>query len=134
LRTNQKHDKKTDGASNEKTHCCHGEGVSKVNDGIGGSIHLCLVVIIVNAIDEKVEGRTASRQERPPPPMIVLSTKMEIAEQDGRLAYSDDKDCKDEHEKTEHVVEMVTPKTVQNEVQLDENASKRQNAAHEDRR
>ena len=59
----------------------HDEGVTKVEQvaecaGDGG-----FVGEVVEGEEEEVEGSRACREERPPPPAVILRTKMEVAQQ-----------------------------------------------------
>ena len=89
---------------------------------------------VVHAADEQVERGEAGREERSPPPIIILGAQVEIAEQYGGLRAGDDQDDEDEKQKTEHVVELITPDRVQNKEQLNKNAAERQYTAHHDAR
>lgn len=57
---------------------------------------------------------------------------MEIAQQDGRLRAGDDENQEHEEQKTEHVIHLIRPQGVQNEEQLNEDAAKGENSAHDD--
>ena len=63
-----------------------------------------------------------------------LSAEMEIAEQNGRLRASDDEDDKDQEEESVHVVDVKRPDGVQDEKQLNEDATEGQNSTHDDPR
>ena len=54
--------------------------------------------VIVSRIDEKVDGGEARRHEWPPPPVVVLSGKVEVAQQNRRLRARDDQDDGDFNE------------------------------------
>ena len=64
--------------------------------------------------------------------MIILRTKMEIAEQYCRLGASDHQNEEHEEQESKHVVHLAGPQRVQDEKQLDEDASKRQHSSHND--
>lgn len=55
---------------------------------------------------------------------------MEVAKKNGRLGAGDDKNQKDEEEKSEHVVHLTGPDRVQNEEELNKDASEWQNTTH----
>jgi hypothetical protein len=50
----------------------------------------------VDTVHCEVESCEATREETSPPPMIILSTQVEIAEQDGCLRAGDDQNDEDE--------------------------------------
>lgn len=58
------------------------------------------------AVDEQVAGRGARAEEGPPPPVVVLSTKVEVAQQDRRLRTCDHQDYKYKEQETKHVVHL----------------------------
>jgi len=86
----------------------------------------------VHGIDEHVDARETARPERSPPPVIVLRTEMEVAEQYRCLRARQQHDEIDEEQEAEHVVDLVRPDAVQDEEELDEDATEREDAAHED--
>ena len=53
-------------------------------------------------------GQTC-REEGAPPPAVVLSTKVEIAEQNGGLGTHDQQHNKGQQEKPKHVVHLSPP-------------------------
>jgi len=44
----------------------------------------------MDAIDGQVKGSEATGKETPPPPVVILCTQVEVAEQDGGLRAGDD--------------------------------------------
>ena len=87
----------------------HDEGVAKVEQvaeraGNGG-----FVGKVVEGEEEKVEGSHACGEERPPPPAIVLRTKMEVAEQHGCLHAHHHQHHKRKHDEPKHVVHLARP-------------------------
>ena len=88
----------------------------------------------MNGINKEIDSSKTAREEGSPPPAVVLSAQVEVAEEDGRLRARDDEDQVDDGEETEHVVELVRPNAVENEEELNENATERQNSAHDDAR
>ena len=111
---------------------CHNESVAKVEESGGGSLQIQLGVVVVDGVEEEVEGSEAARQERAPPPAVVLRAQMEVAEEDGGLRARDDQDEIDNGQEAEHVVELMRPQAVQDEEELNEDAAEGQYAAHED--
>lgn len=59
---------------------------------------------------------------------------MEVAKQNCGLRASDDKDYKDQKQESKHVVHLAGPNRVEDEEELDKNASEGQDAAHDDTR
>lgn len=59
---------------------------------------------------------------------------MEIAQKNSGLGARDDENKVDNAEESEHIVELVRPDRVEDEEELNEDASERQDAAHHDRR
>jgi len=59
---------------------------------------------------------------------------VEVAQQYGCLRARDNQDDKDQEQKAEHVVDLAGPQGTQDKEQLNENAAKGQNAAHNDAR
>ena len=57
---------------------------------------------------------------------------MKVAEENGGLGTSDDEDDEDQEKESVHVVDVWRPDGAQDEKQLNENAPKRQNSAHDD--
>ena len=86
----------------------------------------------MNAVQKEIDGGEAGGEERPPPPVVVLGAEMKVGEEDGGLGTSDDENDEDEKEKAEHVVGLVGPDTIENEEELNEDATEGQNAAHDD--
>ena len=85
----------------------------------------------MRGINEEVEGSKAGRHETSPPPVVVFSCQMEVAKKDGSFRASNDQNYCNKKEEAKHVIDLVRPKRVENEKQLDENASKWQYSAHD---
>lgn len=126
--------KESDGSceqeENKDNHC----SVSKVEECGGEALHLQLGEEVVDAVDEEVDGREAWGQERPPPPVVILRTKVEIAQENSGLTAGDDQDDEHQEQEAKHVVGLVGPNTVQNEEKLNKNTSKWQNSSHNNTR
>lgn len=95
-------------------------------------------------------GQT-SGEEGAPPPAIVLSTQVEVAEEDGCLSTHHYQNNKGQQKESKHVVHLATPTasggghtarvgsadnqhspdTVEDEEELNEDAAKGQDASHE---
>ena len=56
--------------------------------------------------------------------MIIFSAEMEVAQKNGCLGTGDHQNPKYQKQETEHVIHLTGPQRIQNEEQLDENASK----------
>lgn len=57
---------------------------------------------------------------------------MEIAQQNCRLRTCDDENEKNEEQKSKHVIHLAWPDRIQDEKQLNENATEWQDTAHDD--
>ena len=86
----------------------------------------------MDAVHGQVEGCEAAGQEAAPPPVIILGAQVKVAQQDGRLRARDDEDQVDEEQEAVHVVDVRGPDRVQDEKELDENAAKGEDSAHDD--
>ena len=60
----------------------------------------------MNAVDSEVERGESAGHEAPPPPVVVLRAKVEVAEQDCGLRAGDDED--QEHEEQKSVPEQAS--------------------------
>lgn len=63
--------------------------------------------------------------------MIILTAEQEVDEQDRDSGAGDDHNAVAEKEKTEHVVYLTKPHVVHDEVELDEDGAKGENADKE---
>mmetsp|Transcript_14657 Transcript_14657/g.38064 ORF Transcript_14657/g.38064 Transcript_14657/m.38064 type:complete len:217 (+) Transcript_14657:318-968(+) len=88
---------------------------------------------VEDRVQEEVGCRRARREERAPPPVVVLRAQLEVAHDDGDLRARDHQDHEDEEEEAEHVVELVQPDRGEDEEELDEHRAKGQHTAHDDR-
>lgn len=79
----------------EKEDKGHDEGVAEVKEGGRESLDLQLCCVVVQWIQEEIDGSEAAGKEGTPPPAIVLGAQVEIAEQNGCLQACDDQDEKD---------------------------------------
>jgi hypothetical protein len=109
------------GQQEEQKH--HNQCVAKIQKGRRRILDLQFGHKVVTTVDEQVNGRKTGREERTPPPMIVLGAQMEVAQQNCRLRTRDDQNDKDQKEKAKHVVHLIRPQRVENEEQLDEDAA-----------
>jgi len=57
--------------------------------------------------------------------MIVLRTEVEVAEEDGGFSTRDHQDQEHDEQEPEHIVDLVSPYAVEDEVELNENAAHR---------
>lgn len=75
-----------------------------------------------------------SRQQRIPrhPPVVVLSTKLEVAEDHGDVGARHDKDDEHQHQETEHVVVVAHPQRLEDEEHFDEHRAVREDATNSD--
>ena len=86
----------------------------------------------MSGIDEKVEGGESRGHKTSPPPVVILSGKMEVTQENRGFGTSDDQNNGNEEKEAEHVVDLVGPERVEDEKQLNEDAAKWQDAAHDD--
>lgn len=84
----------------------------------------------MSGINKKVEGSKTRSHETSPPPIVVFSCQMEVAKKDGSFRASDDQNNGNEKEEAKHVIDLVRPKRVEDEKQLNENATEWQYSAH----
>lgn len=65
--------------------------------------------IEVNRIKEEIESGRATAEISSPPPVVVLRTEVEVAEEDGCFSTRDHQDQEHDKQKPEHVVDLVCP-------------------------
>ena len=63
------------------------------------------------------------------PPAVVLAAELEVAQHNGDLRAGDNQDHKHQAKEAEEVVELVEPHGGEDEEELDEDSTKRQNAS-----
>lgn len=88
--------KESNGSGQQEEEENHDQRVAKVQEGAGGIVDLQLRRKVVTTVDKEINCGETARQETSPPPVVVLGTQVEIAQQDGRLRAGDDED--QEHE------------------------------------
>lgn len=66
--------KETDGTCEEEEDEDHDHGIAKIEKGAGCSYDLQLGEEVMDSVDEQVDRREATGQERAPPPVVVLCT------------------------------------------------------------
>ena len=66
--------------------------------------------------------------------MVIFSAQVKIAEKDRGFRASDDQNNENQKEESIHVVDLRRPNWVQHEEELDKDASKRQDSAHDNAR
>ena len=54
----------------------HDDGVAEVEEGGQDALNLQLGHVVVDTVDEEVDGGEAASEERPPPPVVVLQSKL----------------------------------------------------------
>ena len=64
--------------------------------------------------------------------MVILGAQMKVAQQDCRFRAGDNKDDKDQKEKSVHVVDLCRPNRAENEKQLNKDTTKRKDSTHYD--
>lgn len=63
----------------------------------------------MNAVEEEIGSREAGGQEGSPPPMIILSTEVEVSQKNRGFGTSDEEDQEDQGEEAEHVIDLMGP-------------------------
>lgn len=122
--------KETNGSRHNEEQEHNDERVAKVEKHAGGIGQAELGLKVVDAVDEEIDGGEARGDEASPPPVVVLGTEVEVAEENGGLRAGDDENEKHEEEKSEHVVRGAGPNGTHDEVELNEDAAEGQNASH----
>jgi len=65
--------------------------------------------------------------------MIILTTQLEVAHDDGDFGTGQDQDDEDDEQESKDVIELVTPNGRQDEEELDEYGTKGQDTSHQNR-
>jgi len=110
----------------------HDAGVAKVEEGGGRPLNVQLGQEIVHTVAGQVEGREAAGQEAAPPPVVVLSTQVKVAEEDGSLWASNNQNQVHQEQKPVHVVYLGWPDGVENKEELNEDTTEGQDSSHDD--
>jgi len=126
--------KESDASCKEEEADDHDAGVSEVEEGGSRPLDVQLGDKVVNAVDRQVKRRESWGQETAPPPMIILGTEVEIAEENGGLRTGYHQDQEHQKQETIHVVDLRRPDWVEYKEELDENAAEGQDSAHDDAR
>ena len=79
----------------------------------------------MKTVSEHVESTWSRREHGAPPPAIILTAQLEIAQDDTDLGAGDTKNEEHQNQETVHIVKWIQPKSLQNEEQFDEDGSKR---------
>ena len=109
----------------------HHQGVRKVEERGHKLVNVQLRVEVEDAVSEDVECWSSRHDEGPPPPVVVLSAKLEVDHDDGDLWARDDQNDKDKEEESEEIVELVLVDGWEDEEELDEAGAEGQNAGHQ---
>lgn len=110
----------------------HDEGVAEIQERRRRVLDLQLGEEVMATVEKEIDCGETGREIRAPPPMVVLGTQVEIAQQNRGFRASYHQNDEHQEQKAEHVVQLRRPDGIQNEEQLDEDASKRQNSSHDD--
>ena len=81
----------------------HDACVAEIQKGWGWVFYVEFGKEVINAVDSEVECGESAGHEAPPPPVVVLRAKVEVAEQDCGLRAGDDE--VQEHEEQKSVPE-----------------------------
>ena len=87
-----------------------------------GDLQLCEEV--EPGIQEEVDCRWSRGEIGPPPPVIVLTAQLEIAQHDRNLRTGDDEDNEHQEKEAKDVVELVKPNWREDEEELNEDCPK----------
>ena len=83
---------------------------------------------IEHGVQKDIDGARTADAERAPLPVIVLGAEDEIRHQHSNCSRSDDHEAKAQKQEAEHVVNPAEPDAVHDEVELDEDGAKGQDA------
>jgi hypothetical protein len=122
--------KEPNGARKDKEHQTHDRCPSKVEHHRRKALDLQSRKIVHDRVQENVHCRRPRGQKGSPPPMVILSTQMEITHQDRHLGTGQDQYAKDQEKEPKDVVDLVEPDRVQDEIQLDKDRAKGQDTAY----
>mmetsp|Transcript_116135 Transcript_116135/g.329135 ORF Transcript_116135/g.329135 Transcript_116135/m.329135 type:complete len:517 (-) Transcript_116135:424-1974(-) len=109
----------------------HREHIAKIEQGPYVMVHLQPRDKVEDGVEEDVQRRRCTSEERTPPPVVVLVGELEVRQCDGNLRAGDDEDQDHEHQETEKVVELVLPEGGHDEEELREDGAERQDPPHE---
>lgn len=101
--------KKSDRSCQKEEAENHDGGVPEVEEGGGSALDVQLGQEVVDAVAGQIEGREPARQKAAPPPVVILSTEMKVAEEDGSLGAGDDQDDVHQEQEPVHVVNLRGP-------------------------
>jgi len=121
---------KTNGSSEDKEAEGKNPHVSKVQQGANELRNLEFGVEIENGVGKHVYCRRTSCKEGAPPPVVILRTKLEVAHHNANFGACHTQNQEHEQQKPEYVVVVVQPNRGQNEEELNEHCTKRQQPTH----
>jgi len=113
-------------AAEDKEHQTHDRRPSKVQDHTRERLDLQCREIVHDRVQEDVDRRSTTCEEGTPPPMVIFGTQVEIAHQDRHLGARQDQDAKHQEQEAKHIVDLVEPDRVQDEIELNEDRAKGQ--------
>jgi hypothetical protein len=79
LHHEEKAGKESNGSGKDEEEKGDHEGISKVEEGVDKAGELELRHVVVDAVEENVHGAEAARQERSPPPVVILRIELNVA-------------------------------------------------------
>ena len=81
---------------------------------------------------KKVDDGTcaASREERSPPPIVILSIELKITKENCNLRTCEHEQKPDQQQETEHVVVLIEPQRRENEIKFHIHSRKWQQTTH----
>lgn len=98
--------------------------VANVKHSSGQATELDLCNEVQEAVEEDVGAARASREERPPLPIVVLGAEQEIGHENGDGSADNDHETVAQEEETEHVIDPAEPDRAHDEVKLNEDGAK----------
>mmetsp|Transcript_271 Transcript_271/g.555 ORF Transcript_271/g.555 Transcript_271/m.555 type:complete len:400 (-) Transcript_271:689-1888(-) len=118
-------------AQQEKSHGKQAH-VPKVEDALQKAAHFRLPEEVVDRVEEHVNRGASRREEGNPLPVVVLRVEDEVRGDDGGAHAHHHKNAEDQHHEPVHVVKLVVPETREDEVHLDEDGAKGEDARQRD--
>lgn len=88
----------------------------------------------MDTVDCQIESCEPTRKETSPPPVVILCTKVEVAQKDGGFRAGDDQDDEDKKQEPIHVVDLTGPDAVEDKEKLNEDTSEWEDTTHDDAR
>lgn len=98
----------------------HDEHVAEVHEHRHSLCDVQLAVEVERGVGKQVQRRRPRSKVRPPPPVVILGTELEVGKHDGDLRAGDEQDDKHKGQEAKQVVELMQPHGRENEEELNE--------------